>query len=52
MENNKYVIPIIGLLVSLATLIIIYYQFKSQKELQDIQKEVAKIDLKNKKESI
>ncbi len=50
--KKDHIIPLVGILVSLATLIIIYYQFKSQKELQDIQKEVAKIDLRNKQEKI
>ncbi len=50
--KNDHIIPILAIVISFATLIIIYMQFKSQKELQDIQKEVAKIDLQNKKENV
>ncbi len=50
--ENKHILPLIGILVSLATLIILYMQFKEQKELWGIQKEVTKLDLKHKQETI
>ncbi len=45
-------IALIGVFVALATLTIMFMQFRAQKELWAIQKEVNKVDLENKKQGL